>query len=424
MTLPDPTDTDASTAVSEGAGPTAGHTPATTDRGTAVEATTATTGDEAHSRTRRGIGRGLLALVTVLVFIYLVLPLFTDARHDVETVASVNWWMLLLAVGAVFLSLAAYTMLTMAALPGERGKRPIRFSTLFRIQLTVKAVTNVIPGGTATGSAVGYKLMTAGGLSGTDTGFALATVGIGSAVILNLILWLSLLVSIPRSGMQPVYAAVGLIGVVVLGLAGALIVLLVKGHGPLDRMVRSIARRIPKLDPDKVSQVLAEIVGHLRQLWARPEVVRRGVGWALANWLLEALALWICVAAFGFRLPVDSLLVAFGIANVLAAIPITPGGLGFVEVGLGSTLVGFGVPFQIVTVSVVAFRVAQFWLPVPAGAMAYVSLKIWPGTSTTTSTRERFGDLATGVFPTDRDQNQTLPAHPVDAPSPENVSPP
>lgn len=424
MTPPDRADTDDTTEVSTETGPTVDIARSPTDRETTVDVVGTTTSEETHSRARRGIGRGLLALVTVLVFIYLVLPLFTDARRDVETVASVNWWMLLLAVGAVFLSLAAYTMLTMAALPGERGKRPIRFSTLFRIQLTVKAVTNVIPGGTATGSAVGYKLMTAGGLSGTDTGFALATVGIGSAVILNLILWLSLLVSIPRSGMQPVYATVGIIGVVVLGLVGALVVLLVKGHGPLDRMVRSVARRIPKLDPDKASRVLAEIVVHLRQLWARPEVIRRGVGWALANWLLEALALWICVAAFGFRLPVDSLLVAFGIANVLAAIPITPGGLGFVEVGLGSTLVGFGVPFQIVTVSVVAFRIAQFWLPVPAGAMAYVSLKIWPGTSTSTSTRERFGDLATGVFPTDHDQNEAPASNPADAPVPENPAPP
>jgi len=38
------------------------------------------------------------------------------------------------------------------------------------------------------------------------------------------------------------------------------------------------------------------------------------------------------------------LLVAFGLANVLAAIPITPGGLGVVEAVLTSTLVGFGTP--------------------------------------------------------------------------------
>lgn len=345
-------------------------------------------------RTTKGIRMGVLGLVTVVVFIYLVVPLIADARRDVQTVSSVNWWMLVAAVGCVMLSLVAYTQLTMVALPGERGSRPISFSTLFRIQLSVKAVTNVVPGGTATGSAVGYRLMTSAGASGTDTGFALATVGLGSAVILNVILWLGLLVSVPRSGLQPVYATVAIIGLVAIALVGALVLLLMKGHGPLDRMVRAIARHTPRLTPDAASEVLGRVVEHLRELTARPDVIRRGVIWAVANWLLEAGSLWICLAAFGEHLPVDSLLVAFGIANVLAAIPITPGGLGFVEVGLASTLVGFGVPFQVVTVSVVAYRVAQFWLPVPLGAASYLSLKIWPGGDQTTSRRERLEELA------------------------------
>ncbi len=357
------------------------------------------TGEILRSRTGRGIRRGLLLLITVVVFFYLVLPLFADARRDVETVSSVNWWMLLLAVGAVMISLVAYTQLTMVALPREDGRRPIAFSTLFRIQLSVKAVSNIVPGGTATSSAVGYRLMTSAGVNGTDTGFALATVGLGSAVILNVILWVALLVSIPRSGMQPVYATVAIVGVVAIALVAALVVLLMRGHGPLDRMARAIARRIPRVTPDQVSDVLSRIVEHLRKLAERPDVIWRGIVWALANWLLEAAALWICLAAFGEHLPVDSLLVAFGIANVLAAVPITPGGLGFVEVGLGSTLVGFGVPFQVMTVSVVAYRVAQFWLPVPIGAMAYVSLKIWPGGKHGKWSRERFEDLASDVFP-------------------------
>ncbi len=342
--------------------------------------------------------KGVLGLITVVVFIYLVLPLIADARRDVETVSSVNWWMLVLAVGFVLLSLVAYTQLTMVALPGERGHRPIKFSTLFRIQLAVKAVTNVVPGGTATGSAVGYRLMTTAGVSGTDTGFALATVGMGSAVILNVILWIALLVSIPRSGLQPVYATVAIVGVIAIALVGALVLLLMKGHGPLDRMVRAVARHTPKLTPEAASEVLGRVVDHLRELAARPDVIRRGIVWALANWLLEAAALWICLAAFGEHLPADSLLVAFGIANVLAAIPITPGGLGFVEVGLGSSLVGFGVPFQVVTVSVVAYRVAQFWLPVPIGAASYLSLKIWPGDDDSTkSSRERLEELAAAL---------------------------
>ena len=76
--------------------------------------------------------------------------------------------------------------------------------------------------------------------------------------------------------------------------------------------------------------------------------------------------------------PID-LLVAFGLANVLAAIPITPGGLGVVEAVLTSTLVGFGLDRGTAAISVITYRLAAFWLPIPLGALAYGSLKFGPG---------------------------------------------
>jgi putative heme transporter len=56
-------------------------------------------------------------------------------------------------------------------------------------------------------------------------------------------------------------------------------------------------------------------------------MLRRLVMWACAYWLLDAAALWVFLRAFGGNLSVDGLIVAFGLANVMAAIPITPGRL-------------------------------------------------------------------------------------------------
>ena len=70
------------------------------------------------------------------------------------------------------------------------------------------------------------------------------------------------------------------------------------------------------------------------------------------------------------------LLVAFGLANELASIPITPGGLGIVEGVYIPTLVGFGVPVATATVTVLTYRIAQFWLPILVGAVSYASLRI------------------------------------------------
>jgi hypothetical protein len=109
------------------------------------------------------------------------------------------------------------------------------------------------------------------------------------------------------------------------------------------------------------------------------QLLLRAAGWAAANWLLDAASLWVFVAAFGYRVSVVGLLVAFGLANVLAAIPITPGGLGVVEAVLTSTLVGFGTPSAVAILGVAAYRLLNFWLPIPLGALSYLTLKVDPG---------------------------------------------
>jgi len=101
----------------------------------------------------------------------------------------------------------------------------------------------------------------------------------------------------------------------------------------------------------------------------------RAIGWATANWLLDAAALWAFVAAFGHRTNVIGLFVSYGLAQVLAAIPLTPGGLGVVEATLSATLVGFAVPKGIAILGVIGWRLVQFWLPIPIGGLAYLSLR-------------------------------------------------
>ena len=109
----------------------------------------------------------------------------------------------------------------------------------------------------------------------------------------------------------------------------------------------------------------------------RPLLARAAL-WAMANWLLSAASLWVFVAAFGYRTDLDGLIVAFGLANVLAAIPLTPGGLGVVEAVLTSALVGFGAPRGTAVLGVVVYRLVNFWLPIPIGGLAYLSLKVGP----------------------------------------------
>jgi uncharacterized membrane protein YbhN (UPF0104 family) len=143
-----------------------------------------------------------------------------------------------------------------------------------------------------------------------------------------------------------------------------------------------VARRLPFVTEDGAARVVRQIAIRLQELATNPRLVRRSLAWAVANWALDAASLWVFLRAFGGTVnPVD-LLVAFGLANVLAVIPITPGGLGVVEAVLTSTLVGFGLDRGTAAIGVVTYRLAAFWLPIPLGALAYGSLKVGPGNLT------------------------------------------
>jgi hypothetical protein len=45
------------------------------------------------------------------------------------------------------------------------------------------------------------------------------------------------------------------------------------------------------------------------------------------------------------------------------------------------TLVGFGSPRGVAILGVITYRLVNFWLPIPVGALSYLSLRVEPGTS-------------------------------------------
>ncbi|TMK80479.1 MAG: flippase-like domain-containing protein, partial [Actinobacteria bacterium] len=73
-----------------------------------------------------------------------------------------------------------------------------------------------------------------------------------------------------------------------------------------------------------------------------------------------------------------ALLVAYALANMAAAIPLTPAGLGFVEATLIGVSVAFGAPREVAVVAVLGYRLVNFWLPLPVGLVAYIHSRATP----------------------------------------------
>jgi len=316
----------------------------------------------------------LKALATLLVVYFLILNI-PGLRNAMDQLSDVRPELLVLGLGLEIVALLCYSMMTRAAL-GPVGHH-LSVLHLFRIQLSTRALSSLVPGGSAAGSALGFRLMVASGVPGPDAGFALATAGLASAVVLNFILWGGLIVSIPLRGVNPVYGTAAIAGIILMGIAVAIIFGLIEGQERSEKLLRSIARRL-HLNEERAGEAVRHIGGRMKELAGDKAMLRRLVGWAAANWLIDAAALWVFLRAFGGSLTFDALIVAFGLANVLAAIPLTPGGLGVVEGIYVPVLVGFGLTRATAVVGVVSYRVAQFWLPILIGGLTYLSLRIGP----------------------------------------------
>ena len=282
-------------------------------------------------------------------------------------------------------------MLTRAAL-GDAGHL-LSSWRLFRIQMSTKALSSIVPGGSAAGSALGYRLMTLSGVPGPDAGFALATAGLGSAVVLNVIFWISLVVSIPIRGVNGGYATAAVSGVILMGFAAMLIFGLLEGQGRAERLLRWIARKL-RLNEDRAAAGVRHVGGRLEELAADRWMLVRVLGWATMNWLLDAAALWVFLRAFGVTTDFDALLVAFGLVNVLAVIPLTPGGLGVIDVAPPSALVGFGLTRSTALLGVATWRLAQFFFPIVLGGVLYGTLRLGPWSIHRRERLKRLRDIA------------------------------
>jgi hypothetical protein len=184
-------------------------------------------------------------------------------------------------------------------------------------------------------------------------------------------------VSIPAAGFRPIYVTMALIGVILIAAFAGLVVALMRGEQHALRFAHRAARRLRFIDEQRFSALVRRLAERLRELLADRQLLGRLAMWSALNWLLDAAALWVFLRAFGPVVRVDSLLVAFCVANVSAVIPITPGGLGILDATLVAMLALFGYG-DAAGLAVPMYRLAQYWAPIPIGGFSYITLRAGP----------------------------------------------
>lgn len=316
--------------------------------------------------------RGSFLLVTALLLEYFVLPQLAGARSALDLLSAVSPGFLAFGLLLELASLTSYSALTRSVLPS--ATRP-RLWTVLRIDLSGLGVSHVLPGGGATASALRYRLFTVAGLPPADVVSATAIEAVGTAAVLALVFGAGLLLAFPSADGNPYFLVAGGVALLFLAFGAGAVVLLTRRRQQTVNLVRAVAEILPRAEPDTAERLVTNLASRLHVLAGDRRLMARILFWASANWLFDAASLWVFLRAFGQTPGLRGLLVGYGLAGVLALLPLTPGGLGIVEGTLVSVLVGFGTPHAHAVLGVITWRLAEFWLPIPLAALTYLSLR-------------------------------------------------
>jgi uncharacterized protein (TIRG00374 family) len=315
----------------------------------------------------RSIAIRLIFLTVSIITLYVLWPSLIAVFRSWPDLLTLNpvWYPVMLALEAA--SFICAWGLQRLALATDR------WFAIGTAQLAGNAVSKVIPGGAAAGGATQFKMLTDGGIAGARVGTGLAVASListGSLFALPLLSVPAALAGRPTPSTLAAAAWLGAAVFVVGFIAGWLLFTKEAMLRAVGRAMQAMRNRVLRSRerlttlPDILVDERNVIAETLERSWWKALL------FALGNWLFDYLALLAALAAVGSTPRPSLVLLAYCASMVLAMIPITPGGLGFVEAGLAGLLVAAGVNGGQATLAVLAYRLVSYWLPLPIGGVA------------------------------------------------------
>jgi uncharacterized protein (TIRG00374 family) len=324
--------------------------------------------------TRLGLTTG--GLVVVVATFAFVLPQIADYRDvwDVLTGLSAAWIVAL--AGATLLNLSTVPPPWMAALPG------LGYRHAFVMAQASTALTYVVPGGAAVGMAGSYGMLRSWGLHAALVARAVTLTGVWNQLATFLFPVVGVALLAGKTDTQPLLGLMALVGAGVVGVivAGLVLVLwrdrLARDLGDaaarLVSRIKAVIRRSPvEWGGASFVRFRHDTVGLLRRRWYWLTLA------TLAGHLTVFVVLMVSLRAVGVdadRISLAEAFASWSLVRVLGALPLTPGGIGVVELGLTGLLVGFGGRSASVVAAVLLYR---FLTVVPTIALGLLGVASW-----------------------------------------------
>jgi putative heme transporter len=343
---------------------------------------------------KKVVGYIISVVIVVAIFAWAI-PKYANYRDvwaAIRTLTPLETWSL---IAATIFNLITYWWANQAALPGLGiGKAAV-------LTQTTTSVANTLPAGGAVAIGLTYAILDSWGFTGTSVALYVGVTGIWN-IFAKLALPMLALVFLALSGhLTPTYILAALIGVIILGVAVAIFALL----------FRSEAFAI------RIGNRLGRIVSWFRRPLHKPPVTTWGDGaarfrrdtialvehrWFRLSWttILSQVALFLVLLISLRHLGVSEQEVStaeafavYAFSRLLSAVPITPGGVGLIDLGYIGGLTAFdsAEKAQIVA-AVLLFRALTYVIQIPIGGFTYIIWRLkkdWRRADDAAAQRER-----------------------------------
>ncbi|MBJ7306684.1 MAG: flippase-like domain-containing protein [Acidimicrobiia bacterium] len=325
------------------------------------------------SNVRRFVEIGGSLSVVVIIFAF-VIPKITgsDYAEIWDQMAKLSALEITALVALWFLGMLAYTGVLTNTLPGLKRTQALT------VNFAGSAVSNVLPFGGAIGVGASYAIDMSWGFTAPSITLSILVSGIWNIfakLAMPVLAIVLLIISGNATGKLFVPTLLGLLALVV---AAVVLGLIMRSEGIAEKIgwlgqeILGWFCRVThrKTTPDVVKVVLDfrhQSIGLVRERWLLITL------WIFLFNLIQFVLLFACIRAIGIEsITLTEAFAAFAFARLLETIPITPSGVGFVEVGAASALISFGGPENASTAAIFLFRGFVYLLEIPVGAMAWV----------------------------------------------------
>jgi uncharacterized membrane protein YbhN (UPF0104 family) len=320
--------------------------------------------------------QALVSLVLVGAIFWFVFRQFADLSSVWDAFRSLTWRESAVLVVATIWNLFTYWVVLVIATPGlTLGQAAV-------VTQSTTAIANAVPAGGVVAIGLTYTMLGSWGFSKSRATLSVLVTGIwNNFVKLGMpILALALLALQGQPSGGRIVAAV--VGLAALAAAVAVFALILRSEefarktgivaGRWMSGLRKIVRKGPVSGWDlAVVKFRNRVVGLVRRRWVGLTVSCLVSHFSLYLVLLISLrVMGVSDAEVGWA----EALAVFAFARLVTAIPLTPGGVGMVELALIAGLTQAGGEDALVVAAVLLFRVLTYLLPIVIGGVTYV---IW-----------------------------------------------